>query len=71
MDVVYTIGIQLRSQMYFYFLYYCDKNDLGPDYCLVELMRFQNLSICVKMSNNTDSSLYDNQLTWSTRITEQ
>ena len=28
-DEEYTIGLQLSGQMYFYFLFYCDKNNLG------------------------------------------
>ena len=28
-DVGYTIGLQLSSHMYFYFLFYWDKNNLG------------------------------------------
>ena len=28
-DVGYTTGLQLSCQMYFYFLFYCDKNNLG------------------------------------------
>ena len=40
--VEYTIGLQLSRQMYFYFLFYCDKITLvlNYPYCFVDLMRF-------------------------------
>ena len=53
----YTIGLQLSTQMYFYFFFNFDKSNifltkvtlvLNYPYCFVDQMRFQNLLICIK-----------------------
>ena len=57
-DVELTKGLRLISRTYFDFLFYCDKNELvlNYQYCLVDLMRFQNLLTCV---NITKTCLYN------------
>ena len=49
------IGLQLRSQMYFYFFYFTVTKTtwiFQIYYSLVDLMRFHILLICVKNSKN-------------------
>ena len=64
----YAIRLQLSSQVYLYFLFFVPKLSgfLIYQYFLVDLIRIQNLLICVKIAEHIDIYSNVNKLTWST-----